>query len=131
MQNPNTSIGLLFIRWYFVQRPGEIVRAYGAYAVAFGSMFSIIFLLKTLFAPWKSIRDAYPSKGFDLTAILQTLSLNITARAIGCVIRLGALLFGVVLQAALFAGFSLYILLWVIFPFIALIALPFLLYVSF
>lgn len=131
MQNPNTSIGLLFIRWYFVQRPREIVRAYGAYAVAFGSMFSIIFLLKTLFAPWKSIRDAYPSKGFDLTAILQTLSLNITARAIGCVIRLGALLFGVVLQAALFAGFSLYILLWVIFPFIALIALPFLLYVSF
>lgn len=126
----NTSIGALFLRWYLVQRPGKIVREYVAYAAAFGSMFSIIFLLKTLFAPWKSIRDSYPTKGFDLTAILQTLTLNITARAIGCIIRLGALVFGALLQAALFAGFSLYILLWLVFPLVAFLAIPFLVYVS-
>lgn len=131
MHSTNTSIGSLFVRWYLVQRPAEIMREYVAYAAAFGSMFSIIFLLKTLFAPWKSIRDAYPTKGFDIAAILQTLTLNITARVIGCIIRLGALLFGVLLQAALFAGFSFYILLWVAFPVIGLFAVPFLFYVSF
>ncbi len=131
MTTTQTSIGLLFARWYLVQRPGEIARAYTAYAAAFGSMFSIIFLLKTLFAPWKSIRDSYPTKGFDVTAILQTLTLNVTARTIGCIIRLAALVFGIMLQIALFAGFALYIFLWVFFPILAVFAVPFLFYVSF
>ncbi len=130
MTSSITSIGSLFIRWYLFQRPKEIAHAYTAYAAAFGSIFSIIFLLKTLFAPWKSIRDSYPTKGFDITAILQTLTLNLTARIIGCIIRLGALLFGLLLQIALFAGFSLYILLWMTFPLIVIAALPFLFYVS-
>jgi hypothetical protein len=131
MQPNNARIGRVFLRWYFLQRPLAIARAYQDYAAAFGSMFSIVFLVKTLFAPWKSIRDAYPKKGFDVTAILQTLTLNVTARTIGCIIRLSALLFGLLLQGALFAGFSLYILLWVTFPVIAVFAIPFLFFVSF
>lgn len=130
MPSTQTSVGRIFFRWYMIQRPGEIAHAYTQYARAFGSLFSIIFLLKTLFAPWKSIRDAYPSKGFDLTAIMQTLTLNVTARTIGCIIRLGALLLGIVLQAALFAGFALYIFLWVIFPLLAVFSIPFLIYIS-
>lgn len=131
MPSTYTSVGPLFLRWYLFQRPGEIARAYAQYARAFGSMFSIIFLLKTLFSPWKSIRDAYPSKGFDLSAIMQTFTLNVTTRSIGCIIRLSALIFGVCLQIALCAGFALYIFLWVMFPILAVIAIPFLLYVSF
>jgi hypothetical protein len=120
MQPNNARIGRVFLRWYFLQRPLAIARAYQDYAAAFGSMFSIVF-----------IRDAYPKKGFDVTAILQTLTLNVTARTIGCIIRLSALLFGLLLQGALFAGFSLYILLWVTFPVIAVFAIPFLFFVSF
>lgn len=131
MPRSTSSMGTVFFHWYVVQRPKEIAHAYAAYAAAFGSMFSIVFLLKTLFAPWKSIRDTYPSKGFDITAILQTLTLNLTARVIGCIIRLGALLFGVALQIAIFAGFAFYILLWIGFPLIVIFAIPFLFYVSF
>lgn len=131
MDRSTPSIGRIFLRWYLLERPREIAHTYIAYAAAFGSIFSVVFLLKTLFAPWKSIRDAYPDKGFDMTAILQTLTLNVTARAIGCIIRLGALFAGLVLQVALCAGFSLYILLWLIFPVLVLAGVPFLLYLSF
>ncbi len=125
-----TQIGRQFLHWYFTERPVELARAYTRYAKAFGAVFSMIFLLRTLFAPWKSIQDAYPTKGFNLNDILQTLTLNVTARAIGFIIRLAAIVAGLVLQVALFAGFSLYILLWVLFPVIIIIALPFLLYIS-
>lgn len=126
-----TQISRQFLHWYFIERPAELARTYTDYAKAFGAIFSIVFLLRTLFAPWKSIQDAYPSKGFNLNDILQTLTLNVTARVIGCIIRLFAIFFGFLLQIALVAGFSLYTLLWVLFPFIAIFAIPFLLYVSF
>jgi hypothetical protein len=126
-----TMLGRQFLQWFFFDRPAEIARAYTEYAKAFGAVFSMIFLLRTLFAPWKSIQDAYPTKGFNLNEILQTLTLNITARAIGFIIRVFAMMTGLLLQVALFAGFSLYVLLWIFFPVVVVLAVPFLFYVSF
>ncbi len=131
MAGNTVKIGKVFVRWYLVQRPAEIVRTYLSYAVAFGLMFSFVFLLKTLFAPWKGIRDAYPSKGFNPTAMMETLTLNITARAIGCIIRIFAMLIGILLQIVLLAGFSLYFFVWIFSPVIGLCSIPFLIYISF
>ena len=125
------KIGKIFVTWYLQRRPMEITRAYLSYASAFGAMFSFIFLLKTLFAPWKSIRDDYPTKGFNLTAIMEAFTLNVTARGIGFVIRIVAIIVGLLLQIALIAGFSIYLLLWMLFPIIFVFSLPFLLYISF
>lgn len=129
--NLNTlSIGKLFATWYLLRRPVEITRAYLSYAAAFGTMFSFIFLIKTLFAPWKSIRDAYPTKGFNLAVLMETWTLNVTARAIGSIIRIAAIATGIVIQIALLAGFSMYLLLWILFPIIVVSSLPFLVYIS-
>lgn len=117
--------GARFLMWYWSVHPRKILRMYASYAQAFGEMFSIIFLLKTLFAPWKSIRDAYPKKGFDISAILETWTLNVTARSIGCIIRIAAILVGIVLQVIVLAFFLSYLALWLAFPLlvVALISL--------
>jgi hypothetical protein len=114
----HTPAGLAshFLRWYWMERPAEIVRLYLRYASAFGSMFSILFLLKTFAAPWKSIKDSYPKNKFSVEAILETLTLNVTARVIGMIVRTGAMCTGLIIQILLFVGFAAYALAWVLFP---------------
>lgn len=116
--------GARFVLWYWSVHPRRILHTYVAYADAFSEMFSIVFLLRTLFAPWKSIRDSYPTKGFNLSAILETWTLNVTARAIGCFIRIVAILLGIVLQVIILTMFGAYFLLWMAYPILILALIP-------
>lgn len=110
--------------WYYRDHPMRILRSYSEYALAFRESFSILFLLKTLFSPWKSIKDSYSIKGLNMQAILEVLFLNITTRGIGAIIRLSAIITGLVIQIVLLVGFLLYLILWLLFP-IAAALLPF------
>jgi hypothetical protein len=116
--------------WHFRDHPIRIVHTYMEYALAFRESFSILFLLKTVFAPWKSIKDSYPQKGLNVQAIFETLFLNLTTRTIGAIIRLSAIIAGLVIQIALVAGFLLYLIWWMLFPFV-LLFLPFYLILAF
>ncbi len=116
----DTSLHLLplFLRWYWVERPAALTKGYMRYARALGSVFSFIYLIKTFFAPWKSIRDVYPRRGFNMQQILETLTLNLTARVIGAIVRFCALIGGVLVQAVAFFCFAAYLLLWISLPFL-------------
>lgn len=105
-----------FLRWHFAKRPKQIVAAYFAYVGALSGMFSFAYLLRTLFSPWKAIADAYPSKGFNLAEIGSVFALNMTARGVGAVIRLGTIAFGIVVQTACLALFVAYLVAWMTFP---------------
>lgn len=120
-----------FVRWYWVEHLPVIGKTYLQYADALRESFSIIFMLKTLFSPWKSIKDSYPTKGFNVQAILETLFLNITTRVIGAFIRLCAIIAGLVMQILLLTGFLAYVVLWIAFPVIVLALVPYLLVMSF
>ena len=120
----NASKRLSFFGWYLLDRPREIIAMYVSYAEAFSEMFAIVFLLKTLFSPWKSIRDDYPDNGFNFTAILETWSMNVTTRSIGAVIRLATIVAGIALQLGLFAAFAFYLLVWITFPLLLIAGLP-------
>lgn len=124
------SLVPLAVGWYFFRHPKKICGIYIEYAKAFRESFSILFLLKTLLAPWKSIKDVYPQKGFNLQAIVETFFVNFTTRGIGAVIRLSAIIAGLCIQIGLLAGFLLYFCWWILFPFILLL-LPFYVVISF
>lgn len=115
-----------FLRWYLIVRPAEIVSLYMQYAHAFGEAFALQFMAKTLFAPWKSIADEYPSKGLNIQAIVETFFLNVTSRAIGLVIRLVTIISGIAIQLALLIGFVAYLLLWIGYPVVLLVGIPYL-----
>ena len=105
-----------FLPWYFWEEPGRIMRQYLAYARAIEEIFSFVFLLRTLLRPWKNIRDTTETKGINIGAMAQALTLNITSRMIGFLFRSCALLFAIVVQAALLAGFLSYLVVWFFFP---------------
>lgn len=115
----------LLLPWYFLGRPQNIVQRYIAYAEVCAEMFSFIFLLRTLFAPWKNIRDDYPVRGFQLGKILETLTFNVVTRVIGALIRLSAIVIGLCIQLLLFVGFAIYLVVWVTFPILFIVGIFF------
>lgn len=112
-----------FLPWYFVRRPAEIVRAYGAYAKACAEIFSLVFLVKTLFAPWKSIAEQYPDTLVQMGRVLQVFTLNCTARCVGAVVRGAMIMIGMLVQGMLLLGYIAYLAFWVAFPLLAVLGI--------
>jgi hypothetical protein len=113
-----------FLRWYFVERPHAIVALYGKYAKALSESFALLFMLKTLISPWKRITDEYPSKGWNFEEIAATFFLNLTSRAIGFLIRIVTIITGIAIQIILVIGFAVYLILWIFYPVLILLAIP-------
>lgn len=121
------TLPLSFARWYYGEMPVRIVKAYREYALAFWEMFAFFFLLKTLLAPWKNITDPYPRKGFNIGKIAETFTLNVTARVIGLIFRLVTIMVGLVVQACALIAAVVWLVFWLGYPLILLVAIPYLL----
>jgi hypothetical protein len=105
-----------FLPWYFLLQPAAIFRMYLAYASAFLQVFSFIFLLKTLFSPWKGIADTYPDNLFQVVRVSQVFTLNCTARVVGAVVRLITIAVGIIVQSTLVVVFAAMLITWIAFP---------------
>lgn len=121
-----TATGFSFLHWYFVEEPQRIVRRIWEYLQAFMEIFSFVFLVRTLFSPWKAITDEYPQKGFNLEHILETLTLNVTSRVIGFIFRIVVFVFGVGVVAAFCIVSVLFFFAWILFPILPFALPPFL-----
>lgn len=118
----------MFILWYIWEVPRGIVRTYGAYARALGEIFSIRFLLATLFSLWKGIADDYPSsQGIRIEKMLGTFCLNTISRVIGCVIRSCTIGLGMSAQLVCFALFLIALAAWIAYPVLVFFGVRFLL----
>lgn len=88
-----------FVAWYAWTRPYGILLGGFRYAAAILASFSVIFLLKTLLSPWKNILD--DSRPRTIQAIMESWSLSLLSRGVGCVVRIVSILI-----AALFAALA-------------------------
>lgn len=104
------------LRWYFLEQPYGIVRGYAAYGRALMEIFPLPFLMLTLIAPWKNIRERKKGHGFNIQEWFERLGFNIFSRTVGAVVRIIAMVLGVCLHIALFVFSVAYLLLWVTFP---------------
>src|SRR3989338_3065170 len=115
-------LGEILIRdllpWYFLYEPWRFIRNYWGYARALNQILSITYLLRTLLSPWKSITDAYPTNLILIGKILETLTLNVTTRVIGCVIRSFTIVLAMLLHALLLAAFAVFLTAWLNYPFL-------------
>lgn len=116
-----------FLPWYILIHPLQIIKSYFAYTKVCFEYFSFIFLLRTLFAPWKSIADPYPENWLNIVGVMQALSMNLTARGVGFVVRILTIALGLVSLLALLIFFVAYFITWFIYPFFFVLAIPYLL----
>lgn len=105
-----------FLRWYFFAAPVKIMKRYVEYLRAFMEIFSFIFLLRTLFAPWRQIRSDDNTPGFNLERFMQDISLGLVSRSIGFIARVIEFVIGLMAVNVLTAVFGLYYMGWITFP---------------
>lgn len=105
-----------FLHWYVFFVPGNILRSYMAYLRAFVEIFSFVFLVRTLFSPWRQIVDPYPSNGFNLSRMTQAFTMNTVSRTIGFLFRSITLFVGLFFVILLTCVFAMYYMLWLSFP---------------
>ncbi len=119
---PDSAIPLMreFLGWYLVEMIRIPRRGY-SYSKAFTAILPILFLLRTIFAPWKNIIER--PKQLNIYTIGPMLALNGISRCIGAVIRLGAIIVAIVVQIALLAFTVGYLLLWIAYPLALLFAI--------
>ncbi len=77
--------------------------------------FSLGLLLRTLFSPWRRIREYY-SRGFDPKQYFEVLVINLMMRFIGFIIRIVTIFIGLLVELmAIIAGAFAFIV-WLLFP---------------
>ncbi len=111
---------LLVLRWYCLQEPYAILIGYLRYARALQEIIPFLFLLATLFSPWKNIREKKKGHGFNLNDFIGRLTLNLFSRVVGAVVRVFTIIFGVITQIFLLALFLAYFAFWITYPVAAL-----------
>lgn len=117
-----------FLPWYFLHVPRVIFRMYVGYARAFATIFSILFLLRTLVSPWKSIADQYPASMLQLGTVFKVWTLNCTARGVGLVVRTITIIAGLILQVLLLIAFVTVMSIWIGFPLFALVGMEYVIF---
>ena len=116
-----------FLRWYFWKRPCFIAKTYVAYLRAMVEIFSFVFLLRTLFSPWKQITSSPAKSILHFSEWGQALTLNIVSRTIGFLFRTIMLCIGTVVTLILTIVYALYFVAWLLFPILFFVGLFFLL----
>lgn len=77
--------------------------------------FSIPFLLRTLFSPWRKTEVSY-GRGFDAGRLFNALVFNIFSRIMGSIVRFLVIIVGLLTQVSIFFLGFFAIFLWIIFP---------------
>lgn len=105
--------------WYFYEMPKFLLEVWKNYFLFGLNYFSVLILLKSLFAPWRRYRWIYP-KGINVVEFFNTLISNIVSRILGFLMRIILILAGISFQIfVIFAGLVIF-LSWVLIPLIAI-----------
>lgn len=118
-QTPVHPVGFLlkaFVAWYTLDLSRNIVKAGRGGLAVVAAMVPFVFLGKTLLSPWKQIRDTAPKRGLNIERFAEALTLNVTARVIGMIVRIIAMLAGAVLAVAVVAATLSVLAVWVVLP---------------
>jgi hypothetical protein len=118
------NIFVTWFLWQFYEMPKFLWQVWSNYMMFAANFFSVGFLLKTFFAPWRRYKWRYP-RGLDIVEFFNTLISNAFSRFLGALMRTVLIIMGILLQVfvaiaglVIFAG-------WFLVPFIIIIGVIF------
>ncbi|MDP3052162.1 MAG: hypothetical protein Q8N42_01505 [bacterium] len=111
-----------YLVWHYSQALKEGFVIWKTFLWFVSQLFSIRLLLRTLFSPWRRLKEYY-GRGFDPVRLLESLFINIMMRFIGFIIRSVAILVGLAAElAAIIIGIIMFVV-WLAFPFFIILFL--------
>ncbi len=106
-----------WILWHYVVSLKRIYCQWKDFLKFNMDYFSIPFLLRTIFSPWKKYKISY-GKGFDIARIFEALTFNVFSRFIGAGTRSIVIILGLLTQFLIIFFGIFIILFWIILPLI-------------
>ena len=115
----SSNILVKYLIWHFFDVPKAILKAWRNFLQFNLNYFSIFFLLKTLFSPWR--RHQWSSgRGFDMKIWLETRLSNLISRLIGAAVRIFLILIGTLVEILMFFGGIALLVCWLALPILLL-----------
>jgi len=105
------------ISWYVLETPRDIVKGWVNVLWFNLEYFSVLFLLQTLFAPWRKTEWS-SGRGFDVKAWLEAVSGNLISRILGAIIRSSLIAAGLIVELFLLLAGPAVLAAWYALPFI-------------
>jgi len=99
--HPKENIVGIWISWYFVEMPKEILQAWKNFLRFNFDFFSIPLLLKTLFSYWKRYYWVR-GRGFNFSEFFNVLFSNLTSRILGAMVRFALIIIGIFCEILVF-----------------------------
>lgn len=110
----------MFVKWYFIAAPRQILIA-GRNLLIFGwHFFSIGYFLPRLLAPWHRDLSGY-GRGFDLKRFLHVFGWNLISRVIGAFVRICVMVIGILFEVLAAASVTVWFVTWYLLPLISLL----------
>ncbi len=85
-----------------------------------GQFFSLGLLLRTLFSPWRRIREYY-SRGFDPKQYFEVLIINLIMRFIGFIIRIVTIFTGLFVELIVIIAGTFVFIIWLLLPLVIIL----------
>lgn len=104
-----------YILWHYSRALKGIVVLWFDTLWFINHLFSITLLFRTLFTPWRRLRETYQG-GFNLENILSLIVVNTLMRIVGAVIRLVIIALGLIVLLLAFIGGILFFIVWLVAP---------------
>lgn len=111
-----------YLRWHYTLAWRDLILISRNFLWFSYHFFSLPVLVRTLFAPWRRLNEAYPV-GFDLGGFLSALFINMLMRLIGFWLRTIMIIVGLAVCLLLFLFSLAVFIVWLFLPFLLLTAM--------
>jgi len=109
ISHPKENIVGIWVSWYLVEMPKEILQAWKNFLRFNFNFFSIPLLIKTLFSYWKRYYWVR-GRGFNFSEYFNVLFSNLTSRILGAIVRLALIIIGIFCEfLVFFAGLIIFV----------------------
>jgi hypothetical protein len=88
------ALPLSYLGWHYTLALQDLAGIYRNILRFVYHFFSLPVLVRTIFAPWRRLGEAYPSGMLDISGKLAAFFINSMMRLVGAIIRLWMILFG-------------------------------------
>ncbi len=110
---------LRFWCWYYSGAVKTLINIWKNFLIFIKEYYSIPLLLRTLFYPWRRDITKY-GRGFSIKNFLETLSFNLISRGFGLLMRIVAIIVGLICLLGTVILGALALIAWLILPIILL-----------
>ncbi len=113
----NRNIIFSWLLWHYAVSLKELILRWRDILFFISNYFSIPFLLRTLFSPWKRYKVFY-GKGFDFNKLLDAFVFNTFSRIMGAIVRLFVIIIGVLTYLFIVIIGAVIVIIWILLPLI-------------